>query len=289
VYDINGNAAILLVPFIVSNSPNDVALPGPIPKYDIISYALGVEVGYYSKQQESIRKANTSPAQLSKLADGAPIDLNTVPADTTFYNTVTWTAAANADGYSLYRSFDGKYYTWIGNESSTSYYDYSPLLTPGQKTWYKIEPYNSFGKGPAVVRSIDTMPSYKVFLTSPQNEANEISLTPTFTWNLQASNAFPAGTLIIDIIDIWDSTNFIVHESVLYNQTSYSLPVQLSPGYVYSWDIAGSIAYKRVTDAYGSATSYSIAGGLNILNGQEFGFPGSVNGEFYFTTIVPAE
>jgi hypothetical protein len=289
-YDYNGNGALLFVPFVVDNTATATQLPGAIAKYNVASYTFGTEVGYYSKKQDYLRKNNPSSPQLLKGLDGTPIDLNTVPSDTTFYNVVSWTAATDADGYSLYRSFDGENYTWIGNVTTTSYYDYSPQLTPGQKMWYKIQPYNSFGKGTAVIRSVETMPSFKVFLKSPQNEANGVDLNPTFTWETVPSAAFPPGTYICHLLDVWDSTSYLVYETEIEFEDSFALTaMQLSPGYVYSWDIAGSVAIKNAVDATGYWQAMSVSGGYNYWNGQDVGFHGSVNGEFYFTTIVPAE
>lgn len=287
-YDYNGNATMLFVPFVVNNEPNDTQLPGAIAIHAAEAYTFGTAVGYYSKEQEYLRQSNPSSSKLLKRADGSPVDLNAVPQDTTFYIMVLWTPAANADGYSIYRSFNGKDYTWIGNSLSASYYDYSALLTPGQKVWYKIEPYNSFGKGTPVVRSIETLPSYKIYLKTPANATNNVSLTPTFTWDMQATGTFPAGTEVYHVIDVWDATDYLIHEN-LVSTNFYNYPGTLAPGYVYSWDIGASTCTLYVEDDEGYSWSASCAGGYNFVDGIDAGFPGSVNGEFYFTTEVPLQ
>ena len=287
-YDYSGNATILFVPFLIDNAVNDTTLPDAMPYTLIESYTFGVEVGYYSKQQDYLRENSPLSTKMLKRPDGAPVDLNAVPADTTFYNIIAWGASSGADGYSLYRSFDNRNYTWIGNMLTTSYFDYSPLLTPGQKVWYKIEPYNSFGKGEATIRSIETLPSYKIYLKTPQNEANNVSLTPTFTWEMQATGTFPAGADFSHIITVHDATDYKVLEA-LAGANYYVCPGQLSPGYVYSWDIYASKAELYFPDSVGYSYACSFGGGYDFWNKLKYGQPGSVNGEFYFTTAVPVQ
>lgn len=287
-YDYNGNGTILFVPFVIDNVVDDIELPGPIEMHAIESFTFGIKVGYYSKQRDYLCEKAPSSMRLLARPNGAPIDLNTVPADTTFYTTIMWTPAANANGYSLYRSFDGNNYTWIGNMVTTTYSDYSPLLTPGQKVWYKIEPYNSFGKGEAAIRSIETLPSYKIFLKTPQNKSNNVSLTPTFTWEIQATGTFPADTDFYHIVTVYDATNYQILEA-LAGANYYVYPGQLSPGYVYSWDIYASNAELYLPDPVGYSYACSFGGGYDYWNDLEYGQPGSVNGEFYFTTAVPVQ
>ena len=289
-YDYNGNGTILFVPFVINNAVTATELPAPLLATAIESYTFGTEVGYYSKQQDYLSKINPSSTRLLKRPDGTPVDLNVVPANTTFYNIVFWNRPERTDGFSIYRSFDNKTYTWIGNMPAVinQYHDFSPMLIPGQKVWYKVEPYNSFGKGQAAIRSIETMPSYKIYLKTPQNESNNVSLTPTFTWDMQATGTFPAGTIIYHIIQVWDPTSYLIHEH-LTGANYYTYPMTLSPGYVYSWDIAASVCWNYVEDDYGYTYAASCAGGYNFYDRIDAGFPGSVNGEFYFTTVVPVD
>lgn len=282
-YDVNDNAVLYIVPVTVQNGEDPDAAVSSIAVLHAVSTSFGQNIGYYSKQRESLfNKYNLQgDPNILKLKGGDEIDLRSVPAGAAIYNMLTWSAASGAQGYNVYRSFDGVNYRKIGSVISGRYDDYSSELAVNQKTYYKVVPYNGSVEGTPSMREVTPLPTYNVYLQSPSNNATYVTLSPTFRWRNQLSAPMPSDVEFTTVITLYDATNFRIWESEDYDVTEKTYPGTLTPGSVYSWDIIESSAfclYYYAGDGYSYAISYSSMG-----PNSQFG---SVNGEFVFTTTT---
>lgn len=284
VYDDNENATLHLVPVVVGNN-----LPGQVPALGITSISCGVTVGYYAKQRVDMYEKGLlkgDPYQV-RLPSGRTVDLRVAPADSTVFVTLSWAPVAGASGYCVYRSTGGQDYVLIGRVLTTSLSDFSACLTPGAKATYKVTAYNIAGEGPGIVRPVTPLAPFNVLLRAPANEATNVSLTPTFSWEKSIRGQFAPNVEIYTTIELYDATSAQIWGQDLteYNKTdpmSIAYPYTLEPMHVYSWDISSCAAYmlfEDVDDGYSEAVSYA-----GEFNGS--GSSGSTNGTFVFTTAA---
>ncbi|WHH58740.1 DVUA0089 family protein [Petroclostridium sp. X23] len=276
-YDYNGNSVLSVLPVIVENQmdPEQNDVPNQIKELNLICDTYGMNWGLYAV-----------PVDQAKILedDSQNADMN----DVTIRNRLTWTAATGADGYKVYRSFDGVNYQQIGTVKSTQYQDASSALEIGKLTYYKVVPYNSQGDNNenALIRFGAPLPGFNVVLNSPKHGATDVELSPTFTWDIETiGGSFEEYRAKYDNIQIsqsynlrlFDATSYLIWEDESY-ENKYDLTFELEPGGIYSWDINEADCY--VSHEYtGNGYSYSIS---YAADGQI----GSLNGENMFATAV---
>lgn len=284
-YDHNENTVIYIVPVTIFNqSPWTSTLPGVVPWLEIYADTYAENIGYYSK--------STILEQQRQQGRRGMADLNAVPADSMLIVEINWDAASNAEGYKVYRSFDAKNYSQIATIPSTygsggffQAMDYSPQLTPGVRTFYKVVPYNSLGDGNPTVIDVTPLPPMDIYLVSPGNGDSDVELDPTFTWELKRADQFPEDTSYQYVYTLFDATYWKVAEFVVGDAVETKAGFQLDPGTVYSWDIAHSLAQRICTiGPSGVSAAYSWGG---LVYGDTN--TGSRNGEFVFTTTTDLE
>lgn len=278
-YDDNENATLLVLPLEIENPVLHDDVPGAIPFLAAVSVTFGENFGYYSLEERTelfAERGLEGDPSLLEAPMGHSFDLESIPPGSTMFVELDWDPAPGATGYAVYRSQDGEDYTHIGNVPTLFYDDFSPVLTPDEKIYYKIVPYNSFGEGDPIYRWVEPLPPYEVNLLMPWNYATEVDLTPTFTWEHDVRGSFPADVMLYDSIWLWEATwSFVWYAFDMLDVDSVVLPGELEPGAVYTWDIFDSWAGRVVDETDDTYTlSYSYAGDLI----------GSTNGEFIFTT-----
>lgn len=287
-YDSNENTVIYIVPVTIYNqAPWQVSPPGIVPLVEVWADTYAENIGYYSKGAvlEMQKRQN-------RLAPPDMAQLEAVPDDSVLMVFITWLEADGADGYKVYRSFDAVHYHQISTVSNKhlsrglfQVVDYSPQLAPGNRTWYKVVPYNSAGEGPGTVVDVTPLPPMDIWLVSPANGETDVELMPTFKWELRARDQFPEDAYIEYLLWVFDATYWQVVEEFVYGVEEYTLDLPLKPGHVYTWDIADAYAEHWQTDG---PTGYSVAtsrGGLQLGDTDT----GSRNGEFIFTTTTEIE
>jgi len=283
-YDRNEQAALLIIPVVVDNEKVHAEVPGEIPYLQMYSVTSGINIGYYAEgRAEFFEKAGIEKdPYIIETRKGDIIDLQSLEEGYSLYTHIEWDPAPDADGYAVYRSFDGEDYTHIGNVVALFYDDYSHSLKTGQETYYKVVPYNSYGEGEPFERSVTPLPSYNVFLEEPANEGTGVDLQPTFKWDIKVDGEFCEEVLVDFDIWLWEATwSWVWFEEQLEAKEA-TVPFLLEPGAVYSWDIFYSEAfllYEFGTDGF----SYALS-----IAGDGFDF-GSLNGEYIFTTTTEVE
>ncbi len=288
-YDDNDNAVVKFIPVVVDNDIDEGDPPADLDWIGLISMTLGKNFGYYSDQREMMEKEmdlDIDP-DIYETPEGQRVDISSIPDDSSLSIEVQWSPVPEADGYAVYRSFDGNSYEHIGNITQYvdisdededpilvgQYNDFSPQLGL-KETYYKVEPYNAYGEGQPLTRSIEPLAPYNVVLENPAHEATDVELMPTFSWDLDIEGEWPEEAVLIHGISVFDATDWLVAEDVVVNADQYPLPFELDPLTVYSWDIFYSEAYVFEEDAEGFTDAVSMAGEM----------AGSLMGEFIFTT-----
>lgn len=292
VYDNNGNSSSFIVPVTINNAADDQAVPANLPSLKVLSLSFGQNIGFYSKGRlAEFSKYGLKNANIINANHGIRFDLNSAPAGATLMNKVSWGAAAGADGYAVYRSFDGENYSLLANVKNVtrSYDDFSPALEVMKKAYYKVVPYNHAGPSTGKVIEATLLPAYNVHLKTPANGAHGVSLTPTFTWDFHAEEgAFPEGTYYMSNLTVYDVTNYMVIDEQELDGTSWTFSgTPLKPMTPYSWDILSSSAEMDWVVVDGN--NYSIALSVSGEYTADYVGTGSSNGEFVFTTLNPAK
>lgn len=290
-YDDNGNAALLRVPVEVSNVSDASAHPKDMTKLNITSYTFGANIGFYQLQQAELakKKGMTTNPNLLQLPNRT-IDLTAAPPDANLFVYLNWDLVQGAAGYSVYRSFDGVYYSLIGNVKGLQYEDFSAQLRVNQATYYRVVPYNSVGVGQGKEFYVIPTPPFNVLLLTPMNQETNVSLTPTFTWKLQPHTGFLYPTEFFSKIHLYDDQGEDIWETVVNSQTEMSYNSSLQPGRLYSWDITECYTDTLYVDDDeiddGLSRAISIAG--PYVSGAPYGV-GSLNGKFIFTTTTSTQ
>jgi len=302
-YNNNGDLAIKVIPLIVDNSKTHETLPGKIPRAELVSYSVGSnpnlrsnEINDYFFEEHGLK------------IEAEKFNLN----NNVIFNLLSWTAAPDATGYIVKRSFENENnYRVLAKSGAVSYSDFSGELEIGKKTYYKIIPYNSEGinEDGAVVRSVFPVPSLEVNLLSPANDTKDVPINTTFRWEVNRikENIFKEideedyEILYTDFtFHIYDQSYFehyfveeleIDEENITGNIYEYSLKEDnftvyaktkaLEPGFVYSWDIIDA-AEIYIFENFGDAGFSRAVACTQIWKAGDG--TGSKNGEFIFTT-----
>lgn len=289
-YDVNENVTLLYIPITINNEVTDTEIPADIPYIEAISYTFGQNLGYYKEgRQAAFERAGYTGANLLDLPYDRTLNLNAFTDNASIYNVIAWELVENADGYSVYRSADEENWakigdiTVVGNDGYGYYYDYSSALAPMETLYYQVVPYNSFGVAatPAVIEATP-LPTMNINLLTPANEATNVPLTPTLTWEFDF-DLYGMGLMHRTYLHVWDNTDYKIMDVLIADDsTEYTIPGLLEPGSVYTWDIYDAYAAAAfVVEDHAFSASYTFSNS---------GDPrGSLNGEFIFTTTTEIE
>lgn len=262
VYDQNNNVTLTLVPLIINNG-FQYESPDDLNYLELISYTFTESLGTY---------------QINNKLDS---HLESLPPASTLYTELKWDSIPTADGYSVYRSFDGESYQHIGDLADTFFLDYSAQLTVEEKVYYKVEPYNSFGRGKPLVRSVTPLAPYQLYLEEPGNQSIDISLAPIFRWRNEVDGIHPPDTVYLNHLVLTDEVGYKLWQmDGEYSQLlEEEYPEFVEPGLTYRWDITegqASCLYEEDTHGFSKAIAYAGSGS------------GASNGPYSFTTTKDA-
>ena len=288
-YDDNDNTIMKVIPVVVDNDIVDDEVPGDMSWMGLTSISTGENLGMYVNQMEEIEEEMDEDinTDIYETPEGNQIDLSQIPDDSSLFVEVEWEEVPGADGYSVYRSFDGDDFRHIGNITEKSdistpaeeeelvwmYNDYSPQLSQ-RETHYKVVPYNDAGEGKAITRTITPLAPHNVIPETPEHDSTDVDLDPTFSWSYDVKGEWPEGVQTIDAVSLFESTDWLVFEDIAINANEYKYEEDLEPNTVYSWDVYYSEAFLYEEDEAGFTDAVSVAGGQD----------GSLIGEFMFTT-----
>lgn len=281
-YDLNENTTMYIAPVTIQNGVvGDPAVPGPVTWARVTAETYGENVRFYSQPGLPII------VQENQLHTSS-IGLQAVPIDSMLTVVLEWEGVEDANGHKVYRSFDGVRFTKIAAipASYSEMVDFSPQLTPGKKTFYKVVPYNSAGEGQGMVVDVTPLPPMEVYLSQPYNGRTNVALDLTFQWKLRNKDEFPEGTNFEYLLRVYDAvfTQITVDDYSKYYTEEAQLPFPLIPGHVYSWDIAYSKAEVCTQESNWESRARSL-GGVQLGETNT----GSRNGEFIFTTTTNLE
>lgn len=273
-YDLNRNVALLRFPIIVDNQITDSDEVGEIPHLRTFSVTFGVNVGFYRDQ--NFKKHGVSSLTMTTI-NGDEIALNELDSASSIFARLIWERADNAKGYSVYRSLDNEHFQWIGNVRGTQFDDFSSLLSVDEYMYYKVIPYNQLGEGPSIKGSVKPIAPYNVLLTKPEHQGVDISLSPTFKWEIVVEGEHPENIRYRHSLRLFEATDFIEWEQRDITTTAIEFPHTLKKGTTYTWDIFTSQAQVQYYDEE-NRDAYAIAAA-----GDDRAY-GALNGEFMFTT-----
>lgn len=276
-YDVNHNRSEVTIDFTSISSGNS-DLDSPFPAY---AYALTFsrDLGWFIKERTRFFEENklAGDPYILKLPGGHSVDLRVTPSNATIINYVTWTAVDGAEGYRIYRSENSGAYELIGDSvvgSFTCFYDTDPELSTNQTYQYKIAAFDSNGEGDS-----DSTPKVKVLnrfvvnLSSPADEATDVSTTPTFSWDVVSSagvtQEYQIGVLGYND-EYEDSTDFVWNATV--NDDTSASGATLDYNTVYRWDLyycVGKGSYNEDIQDY-LAFSYASPGGNSTTGSYTF-------------------
>ncbi len=276
VYDTNGNRTQLLRYVTITDAlVNGSKLTAPELR-KAISVTLGQQLDFFSV------KPQTAPAGSNlyvELAWQPKFDLSSYPPDM-------------FAGYRIYRSFDGENYTPIGvvSASENQFVDSSPDLAVGKTAYYKVSAFLGAEES-ELSNALQTTPLdvFSVNLVSPADNATDVSVTPTFSWQTSdVGNYKYVGLALWDTLTGEMATLASNAQPFLVNRTSYTWNEDgafdgtgmstLQPGRSYEWEAYEAYA---VDDAI-HPTAVSIAadgfglwfpyGPYGMPSGQHFTF-----------------
>ncbi|MEC9488865.1 MAG: carboxypeptidase-like regulatory domain-containing protein [Halanaerobium sp.] len=282
VDDSNHNVTKIRIPVTINNPhpPNGLVPPDVVPYVEVVAMTWGKqEYGFFS----------TEPTPVI-LKNGKEIIVQNVPADTTLYNLVYWDPVTGAEGYTVYRSYDGTNFEVAGTipGNTLMMVDMDPALTPGEPVYYKIEAYNDAGSSglTSAVMTIP-LPGVNVYLLEPENESTGAPINPTFTWELSREPVSYEidGTTYTEtfyyLFAILDVNYYYLYQSTINLDTCSFYPdYYLDPMTAYQWNIEdgySEIVFTDETDANGTE--------LIGYSHSNYGYrAGSLNGGFTFVT-----
>ena len=289
-YDMNYNRSQLSISIIVNNIISGTKPDIPTNVWSI-SITLGKNAGFFSIERDKLTESNSDIKGVSSfvpLCNDRSIDFNAIinaaPPDSNIVVEITWDSVSYADGYKIYRRFEGEEnYQYIGTSvplyigfvpSIIAYYDSSPQLAVGRKVYYQVSAFNVYGEGKKSAPNWTTpLAKFNVNLMSPTDGATEVSLIPTLRWQPEVKIG-KYQDYYLRVIGKNDSD--YVYNDVIYDRTYFTITEPLQQLKVYEWNISSATAYDD-WDSDNPDHPYraiSIAGSFN----------GSLNGSFEFTT-----
>jgi carboxypeptidase family protein len=288
-YDLNNNAAELVVGFTVNNASSG-APPGMPSNLSLVAVTTGQSLALFRTQRASTFSTLGVPQDPTVLSvNGHSVSLLAAPPNSTLFVNVTWIAVSSAVGYKVYRSFSAAgpfvqvaQFSWsLPALTNPSYSDADPSLTPGVPVYYRVSSFNAGGESaPTAAASVTPLPAFNLNLTTPPNNATGTSSTPTFTWTptvLIGTDQFYDISVIglNDAFPSWITTAGSLHNvtSAVYGTVGVPSVNPLQSGKVYQWDIYQAQA-QIIYDPFSAA--------IAPANGRA---GGSLNGPFKFTTL----
>ena len=289
-YDLNQNAAELIVNFTVMNTLSGTP-PAPPAGISMFAVTTGQSLGLFSTRRAQLFTqlgVNQNPSILR--VGGSSINIQTAPSNATLFVEARWSPVTGATGYKVFRSPNATgpfipvaQVTYACNApppASCFYDDPDPSLTPGVPVYYQVSAFNAGGESAATTPvGVTPLPAFNLTLTSPASNATGISTTPLFTWTLtppvgtdQFYDIFVTG--LNDPSPAWKTSNFSIVDVTSVN---FGGPVPLQSGKVYQWDI-----YEAQAQTVYAPNSAAIA----VANGSGQVATGSLNGPFTFTTAL---
>ena len=290
-YDLNNNAAELVVGFTVNNASSGAASGTP-SNLSLVAVTTGQSLSLFRTQRASTFSTlgvQQDPTVLS--VSGHSVSLLAAPPNSTLFVNVAWIAVSNAVGYKVYRGFSGAgpfvqvaQFSWsLPALTNPSYNDADPSLTPGVPVYYRVSSFNAGGESaPTAAASVTPLPAFNLNLTTPLNNATGTSSTPMFTWTptvLVGTDQFYDISVqgLNDAFPAWVTSSGALHNvtSVAYGAVGAPNVNPLTSGKVYQWDI-----YQAQALIVYSYSPFSAA--VAVANGAA---GGSLNGPFKFTTM----
>ena len=299
-YDLNQNAAELMVGFTVSNAPSGSA-PATPTGFTLEAVTSGQSFGLFSTQRAQLFSTlgiRQDPHILT--IGGRSISILSAPANSTLFVEVLWTAVTGATGYKVFRSFSsGGPFVQIAQVPQVTagiavfYDDADPSLAPGVTVYYETSAFNAGGESaPTAALGVTPLSAFNLNLTSPGINATSVSLTPVFGWAPTASVGTHQGYDIVvwglnDPSPAWGTSGFGIIDttSVAFPTVSCS-PCSLQGGKVYQWDI-----WEAAAQTVYSVSPLSLAVAIASVPNPGGLVPtplagGSLNGPFRFTTSL---
>ncbi len=286
VFDNNDNLTLTYIPVTIENDPFNDSIPGDLQYLGLLSITFGQTIEFYSQQRvETFERYNIEKdPHILELPTGQTVDLRSFSGAGTIFTQLEWEPVDGAHGYEIYRSNDGINFKKVGDVVlRNQFQDYGPALTPGKAVFYKVVPYNSYGKGNSITRGIMPLKPYNVTILAPANDAKDVPLQPKFTW--EDDGNFPEGTTKSYDFQMFEATRPYYYPigDLTDTELDFAAPeydITLEPGAVYTWDIIDALAFCTFYfDADGYSQAQSIAGADS----------GSLNGEFIFTTTLEVD
>ncbi|MFP4497183.1 MAG: carboxypeptidase-like regulatory domain-containing protein, partial [Vulcanimicrobiota bacterium] len=239
-YDMNNNRTYVYIPVTTGGTDSSPAIDAP---GNIINRMVTFGAPDRS-MKEKARKEKTPIERKFVLThrDGEFIFKSTV-VDTYIFGYVEWNQVPNADGYVVYRerldSFGQEVRGIITGNNNTEFFDEDNGLTPGKSYAYSVAPYTSEGIGEqGSTIYAEVLPRFQVTLQNPSSNADNVSTSPNFTWQIN-NNVGSTSYYTILVQDMTDN-NYIINEE-LNDQTSYQAN-GLSKNSLYFWNLQNCMA-----------------------------------------------
>jgi Carboxypeptidase regulatory-like domain len=303
-YDMNQNAAELMVSFTVNNAGSGTA-PATPTGLSLVAVTTGESFGLFSTQRAqlfSTLSIRQDPRILR--VGGRSISILSAPSNSTLFVEPQWNAVTGATGYKVFRSFSGGGPfvqvaqvppTQVTTGGALFYDDADPSLGPGVPVFYQVSAFNAVGESaPTAALGVTPLSAFNLNLASPANNSTNVSSTPLFTWAPTASVGTDQFYDIVvwglnDPSPAWQTNNFAFADTT---SITYATPVSggtvsvnpLQSGKVYQWDIYEAAAqtvysFSPLSFAIAPATVPNPQG---LVPTSRAG--GSLNGPFKFTT-----
>lgn len=287
-YDLNQNAAELMINFTVNNTLSG-SPPGTPTGFSVVAVTTGQSLGLFSTRRAQLfaQLGITQDPHILRVGSRS-INILTAPPNATLFVEPSWTAVVGATGYKVYRSSSaGGPFVAVAQVTSTFYDDPDPSLAPGVLVYYQVSAFNAGGESaPTAPVGVTPLPAFNLTLASPASNATGVPTAPSFAWTLTPSVGTDQFYDIVvtglnDPSPAWKTTNFgggafFDITSVAYGAFPTVSVNPLQTGKVYQWDIYEAQAQT----VYIPSVSAAIA----VANGSAQVATGSLNGPFKFTT-----
>ena len=285
-YDLNQNAAELIVAFTVNN-PASGSAPATPTGFFVEAVTTGQSLGLFSTRRAQLFSTLGIRQDPHIITVGSrSINILAAPSNATLFVEPAWNAVTGATGYKVYRSSSGAGpFVLVAQVTTTFYDDADPSLAPGVPVTYRVTAFNVAGESaPTAATTVTPLPAFNLNLTSPRNGAAGASTQPIFSWTPtslvgvdQFYDIFVTG--LNDVFPAWQTTNFTIRDITSLSFGAFANPSvpPLQSGKMYQWDIYEALALTQY-----AINSVAIA----VANGSGQVATGSLNGPFTFTTAL---